>query len=63
MAWNWARQPAKMWLGFMVLLSAHHFVIYARQVADELEQACRALAEERSSSKEQEAARVMIAHA
>ncbi len=40
---NWARQPAKMWLGFMVLLSAHHFVIYARQVADELEQECQAL--------------------
>jgi radical SAM superfamily enzyme YgiQ (UPF0313 family) len=43
MAWNWARQPAKMWLGFMVLLSAHHFVIYAHQVADELEQECEAL--------------------
>lgn len=43
MTWNWARQPAKMWLGFMVLLSAHHFVIYARQVADELEQECQAV--------------------
>jgi hypothetical protein len=62
MAWNWARQPAKMWLGFMVLLSAHHFVIYARQVANELEQECRAQAEgERSCSKERETARVMMA--
>jgi radical SAM superfamily enzyme YgiQ (UPF0313 family) len=62
MAWNWAGQPAKMWLGFMVLLSAHHFVIYARQVADELEQECRARAEaERSSPNERQAARVMMA--
>jgi len=64
MAWNWARQPAKMWLGFMVLLSAHHFVIYARQVADELELACRGLVEEkRASANEPAAARVMIAQA
>ena len=62
MAWNWARQPAKMWLGFMVLLSAHHFVIYARQVADELEQACRGLVEEKcTSANEPAAAQVMIA--
>ena len=64
MAWNWSRQPAKMWLGFMVLLSAHHFVIYARQVADELEQACTALAEgECASASEPAAARVMVMHA
>jgi hypothetical protein len=43
MTWNWASQPAKMWLGFMVLLSAHHFVIYSRQVADEIERECEAL--------------------
>jgi radical SAM superfamily enzyme YgiQ (UPF0313 family) len=43
MTWNWASDPAKMWLGFMVLLSAHHFVIYSRQVAEELEQECQAL--------------------
>ncbi len=42
--WNWGRQPAKLWLGFMVLLSAHHFLIYAREVADELEKDCRAAA-------------------
>ena len=28
---------AKMWMGIMVLLSAHHFLIYAREVADELQ--------------------------
>lgn len=35
---RYARQPAKLWLGFMVLLSAEHFLPYARQVAAELEQ-------------------------
>jgi len=53
MALNWARQPAKMWLGFMVLLSAHHFVIYAHQVADELEQECEALERAQVSSSRQ----------
>ena len=37
LVWKWSRQPAKLWLGFMVLLSAHHFVIYSHQVASELE--------------------------
>ncbi len=40
---KWARQPAKMWLGFMVLLTAHHFVNYSKEVADELERHCRDL--------------------
>jgi len=39
---RWGREPAKLWLGFTVLLSAHHFLIYAREVADELEDGCRA---------------------
>jgi radical SAM superfamily enzyme YgiQ (UPF0313 family) len=47
---NWALQPAKLWLGFMVLLSAHHFLIYARLVADELELECRTLEEAQSLS-------------
>jgi radical SAM superfamily enzyme YgiQ (UPF0313 family) len=33
---RWSSQPAKLWLGFMVLLSAHHFLIYSREVAEEL---------------------------
>jgi len=37
---HWWREPAKQWLGFMVLLSAHHFLIYAREVAAEMELAC-----------------------
>ncbi|HEY4046283.1 MAG TPA: B12-binding domain-containing radical SAM protein [Acidobacteriaceae bacterium] len=32
------QEPAKMWLGFMVLLSAHHFVLYSREVIGHLEQ-------------------------
>jgi radical SAM superfamily enzyme YgiQ (UPF0313 family) len=54
--WRWSREPAKMWLGFTVLLSAHHFVIYAHQVADELEQECRTLeAAEAPSTSERHA--------
>jgi radical SAM superfamily enzyme YgiQ (UPF0313 family) len=40
---KWARQPAKIWMSFMVLLAAHHFVKYSKEVADELEQHCRDL--------------------
>jgi radical SAM superfamily enzyme YgiQ (UPF0313 family) len=40
---NFARNPTKMWMGSMALVSAHHFLIYARHVADELERECRAL--------------------
>jgi len=36
LASKWGREPAKQWLGFMVLLSAHHFLIYSREVAQEL---------------------------
>jgi radical SAM superfamily enzyme YgiQ (UPF0313 family) len=40
---NYATNDTKMWMGIMVLLSAHHFLIYAREVADELERDCKAL--------------------
>lgn len=40
---NWARQPAKLWLGYMVLLSAHHFLNYAKVAAGELEEHYRAV--------------------
>jgi radical SAM superfamily enzyme YgiQ (UPF0313 family) len=40
---NYATNDAKLWMGIMVLLSAHHFLIYAREVAAELERDCRAL--------------------
>jgi radical SAM superfamily enzyme YgiQ (UPF0313 family) len=32
--------PAKLWMASMLLLSAHHFLVYARQVAEELEREC-----------------------
>jgi radical SAM superfamily enzyme YgiQ (UPF0313 family) len=41
--WKWRRDPAKLWIGFMALLSAHHFVLYAREVAEELERECAGL--------------------
>ena len=45
--WN---SPVKLWMGSMLLLSAQHFLIYARQVADELERDCaKALALEEST--------------
>jgi radical SAM superfamily enzyme YgiQ (UPF0313 family) len=37
---RWSRQPAKLWLGFMVLLSANHFLKYARSVSEQLKQEC-----------------------
>jgi radical SAM superfamily enzyme YgiQ (UPF0313 family) len=37
--WN---NPAKLWMASMLLLSAHHFLVYAQQVADELEHECAA---------------------
>jgi radical SAM superfamily enzyme YgiQ (UPF0313 family) len=42
---KWANDPARLWLGFVALLSAHHFINYAAVVAAELEQHCRALEE------------------
>jgi radical SAM superfamily enzyme YgiQ (UPF0313 family) len=48
------RQPAKLWIGFLMLLSAHHFLNYARQVACELEGECRTLEEARSSGERDE---------
>jgi hypothetical protein len=39
---HWYREPVKQWLGFMVLLSAHHFLVYAREVAADLERSCGA---------------------
>jgi len=42
--WNLIRKYAtddtRMWMGIMILLSAHHFLIYAREVSDELAREC-----------------------
>ena len=37
---RYRNNPVKMWMGLGLLLTAHHFLIYARQVADELELDC-----------------------
>ncbi len=41
----------KLWIGFMALLTAQHFLVYSRKVADELEAACRAIEESSSRSE------------
>jgi radical SAM superfamily enzyme YgiQ (UPF0313 family) len=49
---RFARKPAKLWLGFTILLSAHHFLIYSREVAEQLEEECLSVeARERISPK------------
>ncbi len=40
---RYSRQPAKLWLGFMVMMSANHFLIYSREVAIQLERECCAI--------------------
>jgi len=40
---RWAFDDTKLWLSVLVLLSANHFVIYSKEVADELEQHVREL--------------------
>jgi radical SAM superfamily enzyme YgiQ (UPF0313 family) len=44
------RHPAKLWLGSMVLMSAHHFLIYSREVAEQLEQECVSLEKKNPAS-------------
>lgn len=33
---NYGNNPTKLWMGSMILLAGHHFLIYAREVAHEL---------------------------
>jgi radical SAM superfamily enzyme YgiQ (UPF0313 family) len=40
---NYWNNDSKLWMGSMILLSAQHFLIYARHVADELERDCAAV--------------------
>lgn len=40
---RFAKKPAQLWLGFTVLLSAHHFLIYSREVAKQLESECASI--------------------
>jgi radical SAM superfamily enzyme YgiQ (UPF0313 family) len=40
---RWYNQPKKLWLGFSMLIAAHHFVRYAQQVTEELDHELRRL--------------------
>ena len=40
---KYVRDDTKLWMGITILLSAHHFLIYSREVADELEKEYRVL--------------------
>ena len=37
---RWGKDPRKVWLGFIILMSGHHFIHYAAAVAQEMEQEC-----------------------
>lgn len=37
---RWGSDPRKVWLGFIILMSGHHFIQYAAEVAREMEEAC-----------------------
>jgi radical SAM superfamily enzyme YgiQ (UPF0313 family) len=41
---RWRRHPLKLWQGFVMLISAHHFLLYARDVIDEFDQQLRSRA-------------------
>jgi radical SAM superfamily enzyme YgiQ (UPF0313 family) len=41
---RWRSSPQKLWLGLSILISAHHFICYARQVCVELDDELGALA-------------------
>jgi radical SAM superfamily enzyme YgiQ (UPF0313 family) len=41
---RWTRNSPKLTMGITILLSGHHFIKYAQDVADELEAGCRKLA-------------------
>jgi radical SAM superfamily enzyme YgiQ (UPF0313 family) len=49
---KYARDDAKFWLSFMVLLSANHFVKYSKEVADELADHCNNLPPETALTSE-----------
>ena len=54
-------QPTKLWLGFTMLLSSHHFVIYSRQVVNDLEEACLKLGAAQASSPTEDGSNRLLA--
>jgi len=57
---HWLRHPVKWWVGFMLLLSAHHFLSYARIVEARLEEASREFERESAAAGEQEGVPVAV---
>jgi radical SAM superfamily enzyme YgiQ (UPF0313 family) len=51
---RYRNDPVKLGMGLGLLVSAHHFLIYAQQVADELERECTKAREVRDASPTQE---------
>ena len=47
---RYRNSPAKMWMGLSLLLTAHHFLIYSRQVADELQRECAMAVEDANTA-------------
>ena len=47
---RWSRNPPKLSMGITILLSGHHFIKYAQDVAAELEAECRKLAAEQPAA-------------
>ena len=39
--YRWARNPPKLWLAFLVLISSHHFLPYAMDVVSEVDDEIR----------------------
>jgi hypothetical protein len=39
---RWRHHPLKRWQGFVMLMSAHHFLLYARDVIAELDEQLQA---------------------
>jgi radical SAM superfamily enzyme YgiQ (UPF0313 family) len=47
---NFGNNPAKLWMGSMILLAGHHFLIYAHEVAEDLARAIPAPRVEQTSA-------------
>jgi len=53
--YRYHRSPAHIWMGFSLLLSAQHFLVYSRHVSDELARDCAAALEAAAKAADQTA--------
>jgi hypothetical protein len=51
--YRYHRSPAHIWMGFSLLLSAQHFLVYSRHVSDELARDCAAALEAADQAADQ----------